>query len=43
MTSETGKQIITRHLSPNISRTNRVSHYKNMVTAIKLGYFVIAT
>ena len=40
MTSETGKEIIARHLSPNISGSNRVSHYKNMVTVIKLGYFV---
>ena len=40
MTLQTEQQIITRHISPNISRTNRGSHYKNMVTVVKLGYFV---
>ena len=40
MTSQTEQQIITRHISPNISGTNRGSPYKNMVAVVKLGYFV---
>ena len=40
MTSQTEQQKITRHISPNISRTNRGSYYKNMVAVVKLGYFV---